>query len=403
MSGPERRLTVSQLVKHYGDVVALDRVSFSVEPGEFVSLLGPSGSGKTTTLRIIAGLEEPSHGDVVVGDRTITHLPPRRRDIGLVFQQYALFPHMSVEDNIDYALRVRRAPREQRRRRVDELLQIASLERLRNRRPAELSGGQQQRVALMRALAHQPPVLLLDEPLGALDRNLREQMQIELKRIQAEVGVTTIYVTHDQDEALSMSDRIVVMADGHIEQIGTPEVVYARPESAFVARFVGSGNFFSGTVTDDGEGAWRTVALGSGRTVRGRASGDGANAGAEVVVLVRPEALKLAAAEPDVSANALPVVAVVAETYLGNVTRHRLVTEGGQVVDVETHRDRVGADAPSAPAVGDWVQFTPEAAVVLPADAAAAGIALAVGDPDVQTLHTADATANAVLAQRRPG
>jgi spermidine/putrescine transport system ATP-binding protein len=403
MGGHERRLTVSEVVKHYGDVVALDRVSFTVEPGEFVSLLGPSGSGKTTTLRIIAGLEEPSHGDVVVGDRTITRLPPRRRNVGLVFQQYALFPHMSVEDNIDYALRVRRAPRAVRRRRVDELLEIASLERLRHRRPAELSGGQQQRVALMRALAHEPPVVLLDEPLGALDRNLREQMQIELKRIQTEVGVTTIYVTHDQDEALSMSDRIVVMADGHIEQIGTPKAVYTRPESAFVARFVGSGNFFSGTVTAGGDGRWRTVELGSGRVVRGRASGEGCGASADVVVLVRPEALNVATAEPENSVNALPVVDVVAETYLGNITRHRVLTEGGQVVDVETYRDRVGADEAPAPAIGHWVHFAPEATVVLPADDAAAGIALAVGDPDAETVQTTDGSANAVLAERRPG
>jgi spermidine/putrescine ABC transporter ATP-binding subunit len=389
MDGPERRLTVSDLVKRYGDVVALDCVSFAVEPGEFVSLLGPSGSGKTTTLRIIAGLEEPTDGHVAIGDRTITRLPARRRNIGLVFQQYALFPHMTVEANIEYALRVRRESRAARRKRVDELLEIASLHGLRERRPAELSGGQQQRVALMRALAHNPPVVLLDEPLGALDRNLREQMQIELKRIQTEVGVTTIYVTHDQDEALSMSDRIVVMAEGQIQQIGTPKEIYARPETAFVARFVGAGNFLEGTLTANDSGGVCAVSLASGRTVRAQASTSPPTTGADVIVLIRPEALAVSATEPEASTNALPIAGVVSETYLGNITRHRLVTEDGKQIDFETSRE--GSDAGRSPQAGHWLTFAPDAAVVMRADDAAADIALAIGDADAASPMLGDA------------
>ncbi len=228
--------------KRYGDVVAVNSLDLEVARGEFFTLLGPSGSGKTTTLRMIAGFEEPDTGTVELAGRDVTALPPYDREVNTVFQDYALFPHMSVNENIEYGLRVKRVGREERRRRAAEALETVRLAGFERRRPSELSGGQRQRVALARAIVNRPHVLLLDEPLGALDLKLREQMQIELKSIQAEVGITFIYVTHDQEEALTMSDRLAVFNDGRIEQIGMPAEVYERPGNAFVAGFVGTSN-----------------------------------------------------------------------------------------------------------------------------------------------------------------
>jgi putative spermidine/putrescine transport system ATP-binding protein len=231
--------------KAYGDVVAVDGVDLEIASGEFFTLLGPSGSGKTTTLRLIAGFERPDDGRIELSGRGVTGLPPYSRDVNTVFQDYALFPHMTVAENIAYGLRVKGVPRGQRRARVDEILTIVQLPGLGDRKPVQLSGGQRQRVALARALVNHPEVLLLDEPLGALDLKLRQEMQIELKRIQravGKVGITFVYVTHDQEEALTMSDRLAVFNDGRIEQVGTPAAVYERPENAFVAGFVGASN-----------------------------------------------------------------------------------------------------------------------------------------------------------------
>jgi putative spermidine/putrescine transport system ATP-binding protein len=231
--------------KAYGDVVAVDGVDLEVGSGEFFTLLGPSGSGKTTTLRLIAGFERPDAGRVELAGRDVTRLPPYSRDVNTVFQDYALFPHMTVAENIAYGLRVKGVPRGDRRKRVDEVLGIVRLPGLGDRKPIQLSGGQRQRVALARAMVNHPQVLLLDEPLGALDLKLRQEMQIELKRIQREVrevGITFVYVTHDQEEALTMSDRLAVFNDGRIEQVGTPADVYERPVNAFVAGFVGASN-----------------------------------------------------------------------------------------------------------------------------------------------------------------
>ncbi len=231
--------------KTYGDVVAVDGVDLEVESGEFFTLLGPSGSGKTTSLRLIAGFERPDEGRVELGGRDVTRQPPYLRDVNTVFQDYALFPHMTVAENIAYGLRVKSVPRVERRKRVDEILEIVRLPGLGDRKPVQLSGGQRQRVALARALVNHPQVLLLDEPLGALDLKLRQEMQIELKRIQRavrEVGITFVYVTHDQEEALTMSDRLAVFNSGRIEQIGSPADVYERPTNAFVAGFVGASN-----------------------------------------------------------------------------------------------------------------------------------------------------------------
>jgi putative spermidine/putrescine transport system ATP-binding protein len=239
-SEPDIRLV--GLRKVYGDVVAVGGIDLEVGKGEFFTLLGPSGSGKTTTLRMIAGFELPDTGRVELGGRDVTELPPYDREVNTVFQDYALFPHMSVGENVEYGLRVRGAPREERARRRNEALEMVRLPGYEDRKPSELSGGQRQRVALARSIVNRPRVLLLDEPLGALDLKLREQMQVELKGIQGDVGITFVYVTHDQEEALTMSDRIAVFNDGLIEQIGTPAEVYERPGNPFVAGFVGVSN-----------------------------------------------------------------------------------------------------------------------------------------------------------------
>jgi putative spermidine/putrescine transport system ATP-binding protein len=231
-----------ELSKRYGEVVAVDRVDVEIASGEFFTLLGPSGSGKTTTLRLIAGFEEPDGGRVELGDRDVTGVPPYDREVNTVFQDYALFPHMTVAQNIEYGLRIRKLSKEERARRRDEALEMVRLAGYGTRKPSELSGGQRQRVALARAIVNRPRVLLLDEPLGALDLKLREQMQVELKGIQAAVGITFLYVTHDQDEALTMSDRIAVFNQGRVEQIGTPAEVYERPATPFVSGFVGTSN-----------------------------------------------------------------------------------------------------------------------------------------------------------------
>jgi putative spermidine/putrescine transport system ATP-binding protein len=228
--------------KSYGDVVAIERVDLEIPRGQFFTLLGPSGSGKTTTLRVIAGFEEPDRGVVELGGRDVTGIPPYDREVNTVFQDYALFPHMTVAQNIEYGLRIRKLAKKERAQRRDEALEMVRLAGYGRRKPSELSGGQRQRVALARAIVNRPRVLLLDEPLGALDLKLRVQMQSELKQIQDAVGITFLYVTHDQDEALTMSDRIAVFNRGHIEQIGTPEEVYERPATPFVSGFVGTSN-----------------------------------------------------------------------------------------------------------------------------------------------------------------
>jgi putative spermidine/putrescine transport system ATP-binding protein len=245
MPAAEIDVRLSGIRKTYGDVVAVDHVDLEIAAGEFFTLLGPSGSGKTTTLRLIAGFERPDEGRVELGGRDVTNRPPYERDVNTVFQDYALFPHMTVADNVAYGLRVKRVPRAERKRRVEEILRVVRLPQVGKRKPVQLSGGQRQRIALARSLVNEPKVLLLDEPLGALDLKLRQEMQIELKRIQREVsdvGITFVYVTHDQEEALTMSDRLAVFNEGRIEQIGTPAEVYERPATEFVAGFVGVSN-----------------------------------------------------------------------------------------------------------------------------------------------------------------
>ena len=245
-SGSTPAIRMEGVVKRFGDVVAVDGVTLDVRAGEFFSLLGPSGSGKTTCLRMIAGFEHPSEGRILLDGRDVSGLPPYERDVNTVFQDYALFPHMTVAENVAYGLMARKVPKAERRRRVAESLEMVRLEGFGDRRPAQLSGGQRQRVALARSLVMRPSVLLLDEPLGALDLKLRQAMQIELKEIQLEVGLTFVYVTHDQEEALTMSDRLAVFNQGRVEQVGSPAEVYERPATAFVAGFIGVSNVLEG-------------------------------------------------------------------------------------------------------------------------------------------------------------
>jgi putative spermidine/putrescine transport system ATP-binding protein len=297
------------LSRHYGPVIALDRLDLTLQPGELVALLGPSGCGKTTTLRLLAGLEDADTGQITVGGKDITHLPASKRDMGMVFQAYSLFPHMTVRQNVAFGLRLRRVGAVARDKRAMEMLDLVGLSAQAGRYPNQLSGGQQQRVALARALAIEPQVLLLDEPLSALDAKVRAQLRDQIRRIQLEVGITTLFVTHDQEEALAIADRVGVMRDGRIEQLAPPTDVYSRPATSFVAEFVGLSNRLPGTVSAG------TV------TVRGRDLPlvDLSTPPGPVTALVRPEAVTLAA---DSSGESGPLTGtVIASTFLGATSR----------------------------------------------------------------------------------
>ncbi len=296
--------------KLYGDVVAVSGVDLDIARGEFFSMLGPSGSGKTTTLRMIAGFELPSDGRVLLDGVDVSRWPPWERDVNTVFQDYALFPHLNVGDNVGYGLMIRKIPREERRRRVEDALRMVRLEGYGARRPGQLSGGQRQRVALARALVNRPRVLLLDEPLGALDLKLRQEMQLELKSIQRETGITFIYVTHDQDEALAMSDRIAIFSRGRIEQIGTPADVYERPATAFVAGFVGISNVLEGRVAQELSGGPGTFT-------------------------VRPEKIHLEEPGAAVPPGSVAVDGQVRDVvYLGSDTRYHVALDAGGELEV---------------------------------------------------------------------
>jgi putative spermidine/putrescine transport system ATP-binding protein len=297
------------VAKRFGDVVAVDGVDLEIEEGAFFAMLGPSGSGKTTMLRLIAGFEHPTAGTIELAGKDVTKDPPFDRDVNTVFQDYALFPHMDVATNVEYGLKVKKVPKPERRRRVEEALASVRLEAFGGRKPSQLSGGQRQRVALARALVNRPAVLLLDEPLGALDLKLREEMQVELKQIQQSVGITFVFVTHDQGEALSMSDRVAVFNHGRIEQVGTPTEIYEHPVNEFVAGFVGAANFLAG---DDGP------------------------------VTVRPERVRL-----DAGAEVRRAGVVEAVHYLGPITRVRVVTDDGTTVlaDLTNSGSSAGAAA----------------------------------------------------------
>jgi spermidine/putrescine transport system ATP-binding protein len=328
MDQPDVRL--ERVTKSFGEVKAVDDLSLSFERGGFVALLGPSGCGKTTTLRMIGGFEEPTSGTVYLGEQNVTGLPPYKREVNTVFQNYALFPHMSIQDNVAFGLRERKVPKAEIAKRVPEMLELVELKGFEKRKPTQLSGGQAQRVALARALINHPRVLLLDEPLGALDLKLRKQMQLELKRIQTEVNITFIHVTHDQEEAMTMADRIAVMNQGRIQQIGPPAELYERPQTAFVAGFLGVSNLLSARVA----GA-DAVTLPDGTTARVE-SGVLSGAPQDVRIGVRPEKVRLEPSAANASSNgANQLTGTVRDvSYIGVSTQYIVDTTAGDEIVV---------------------------------------------------------------------
>jgi len=308
------------VTKQFDDVMAVDDLSLDVESGSFFALLGPSGCGKTTTLRMIGGFEQPSDGQIFLGDREVSGLPAYKRDVNTVFQSYALFPHLTVFENVAFGMRRKGVRGEMLRGRVEEMLKIVGLGGLGKRKPRQLSGGQQQRVALARALVNKPQVLLLDEPLGALDLKLRKQMQLELKAIQHDVGITFIHVTHDQEEAMTMADQIAVMNSGRIEQLGTPTELYETPATAYVAGFLGVSNLIAGTVTGSD-----SVRLHNGTDVRVPAAALGGRTG-QVAVGIRPEKIELGNGQPNSLAGE-----VVEQAYVGVATQYIVDTDAGRL------------------------------------------------------------------------
>ena len=323
------------VVKMFGDFTAVDSINLHVQPGEFISLLGPSGCGKTTTLRMLAGFEEPTSGELRISGQAIAGTPPHKRDVNTVFQAYALFPHMTVAENVAYGLRQKGVGKADMGQRVAEALDMVKMRPLAERQPKQLSGGQQQRVALARALVNRPSLLLLDEPLGALDRKLREEMQIELKLLQSQLGITFIFVTHDQEEALSMSDRIAVMLDGRVEQLGDPYTIYEHPSSAFVAGFIGQQNFFRGKAAEGG----RAVVT-EGCTLSSTRETTGLSAGSDALAAVRPEAIKVGEVDPGSQENVLRGE-LAGISHLGDVIQY--VVRAGQGREVLSRVPRTKA------------------------------------------------------------
>ncbi len=332
--------------KHFGGFVAVDRMSLVIEPGEFITFLGPSGSGKTTSLMMLAGFETPSAGEILIDGHAMSRVPPYRRNVGMVFQSYALFPHMSVAENIGFPLRQRRIPRSTIARRVAETLDLVQMAGYGARAPGQLSGGQQQRVAIARAIIFRPRVLLMDEPLSALDKKLREDMQFEIKRLHERLGITFVYVTHDQREALVMSDRVAVMNEGRIEQLGAPAEIYDRPANHFVASFIGESNFIAGVPAESQPGE---VALLVGEAVlRGLGAGG-------TRLMVRPEKITLhRPGNASVSGNALP--AIVREvTFVGEVRRYLTTAADGTPITAKApHRFGMENHAPGDAVVLCW-------------------------------------------------
>ncbi|GHD53220.1 ABC transporter ATP-binding protein [Streptomyces galbus] len=374
-------IALVDVVKDFGGArgaAAVRGVSLSIEEGEFFSLLGPSGCGKTTTLRMIAGFEEPTRGQILLHGSDMVGVPANRRDINMVFQSYALFPHLSVADNVAFGLCRKRVPREEIRERVATMLATVELADKADRRPRELSGGQQQRVALARALVNRPRALLLDEPLGALDLKLRQSMQLELKRIQREVGITFIYVTHDQAEALTMSDRIAVMNNGLVEQVAPPREVYERPATAFVAGFIGTSNLIGGRLSRV-EGETGVLDLGEGQQVTVALGGSARGAGAAVELTVRPEKVTLCAGPPGTASRIRGTVREV--VYLGTSTSYTVDTAVGAEMTVFQPND---GTATVHPARGEsvWLSWSTDHSYLLSAaPAPAAAAAAAAGSP----------------------
>jgi len=340
---PRAKLSVRDLRKTYGPVTALEAASLDLAEGEFLTLLGPSGSGKTTLLMLIAGLAQPSGGEIWIDGKLATYAPPNKRDIGVVFQNYALFPHLTIAENIAFPLRMRRMPAARIQQEVARVLDVVQLPHVAGRLPRELSGGQQQRIALARCIVYGPSIILMDEPLGALDRKLRDQMQMEIKRLHDRLGITILYVTHDQDEALTMSDRICLMNGGRIEQIGTPHGLYFRPATRFAADFLGESNIMAARAEGD------VLRLASGAAIRAEA----APAAGDVTVVVRPENLRLLA--PGETAENVLEGTLRDFVFVGGVSRSFIsLPGGGELVVKQLTRRGDQGPAPGAPVRAGW-------------------------------------------------
>jgi putative spermidine/putrescine transport system ATP-binding protein len=358
LTGKASDLAISGLTKVFGVSTAVDSVTLRIPTGEMVALLGPSGCGKTTILRMIAGLVEPTLGEVLIGGYRVTHIPVHRRNIGMLFQNYALFPHLSVAENVAFGLQMRRLAKAEIRPKVQAALSLVQLGGYADRLPSALSGGQQQRVALARAIVIEPSLLLLDEPLGALDRNLRESMQFEIRQIQKRLGITAVLVTHDQEEALTMADRVVIMRGGRLEQVGTPEEIYSRPTSRFVASFIGTSNFLRGSVAES-RGGMLMVRLASGGQVLVPCADDGRK---DVLISVRPEAVGLAPLDTSASAPEQGAPVTVQQiVYRGQATHVHMRLDDGEPF-VAFLPNRQGETAGQAFAVGEkaWASWSPQ-------------------------------------------
>ncbi|MEO8476002.1 MAG: ABC transporter ATP-binding protein [Actinomycetota bacterium] len=356
MAGGQVQLV--DLVKRFGDFTAVAGVNLEMPEGEFFSLLGPSGCGKTTSLRMIAGFERPSEGQILLDGVDMAQTPPHKRNVNTVFQNYALFPHLTVEENVAFGLKYKRATKQEMKTRVGESLELVALTGFGHRRPSQLSGGQQQRVALARALILNPAVLLLDEPLGALDAKLRKRLQIELKALQEEVGITFIYVTHDQEEALTMSDRIAVMSQGRVEQVGPPKEIYEEPATAYVADFLGVSNLMDATASGSGDGGCK-VSIGEFDLVAGQGEGDTVGA---AKVTIRPERVELLP-QGTTGENHVPAI-VERVVYVGSVLQVILHLAAGQTI--QSWQQNEGDALPFASGASVTAHFPREALRVLP-------------------------------------
>ncbi|MEX1263476.1 MAG: ABC transporter ATP-binding protein [Actinomycetota bacterium] len=345
---------LERVTKMFGDVAAVDDLSLDISEGEFFSMLGPSGCGKTTTLRMIGGFEDPTYGTVFLGGRDVTDLPPYKRDVNTVFQSYALFPHLDVYENVAFGLRRKKVDKGEIETRVADTMRLVDLTGFEERKPPQMSGGQQQRVALARALVNNPQVLLLDEPLGALDMKLRKQMQLYLKRIQQEVGITFIYVTHDQEEAMTMSDRLAVMRAGKIEQLGSPEEVYEHPATEFVAGFLGASNLLDGEIKGSSNGEV-TVQLPTGETILAQSAEPAELLGPTTKVGVRPEKITIVVDDGQAPSDRNHVTGTVrVATYIGVNYQFKVEVPGGHQLTV--YAQNLGA-AGTLPAAGQQVRL----------------------------------------------
>jgi spermidine/putrescine transport system ATP-binding protein len=365
-------ILVEAVTKRFGDVTAVNDVSITIPGGEFFSMLGPSGCGKTTTLRMIAGFEAPDAGRILLQGADVTHVPPPKRNVNMVFQAYGLFPHMTVGENVAFGPKIKKWSRDETRERVAEAIRTVRLDGFEDRRPGQLSGGQQQRVALARALVNRPAAWLLDEPLGALDLKLRKEMQLELKDLQQRTGTTFVYVTHDQEEAMTMSDRIAVMNGGVVEQLATPRELYQRPASAFVAGFIGTSNLIELRV-DRRDGGLLAMDLGEGQRILAVGPEQGTADRAQVTITVRPEWIKLSTGEAGDRACHVGGT-VVDVVYLGSVTQLIVLLPTGERLTVHQLNDEVGATEPR-PGQQVMLHWAAEHSYVVGSEAGAAEIA----------------------------